>query len=235
MYKAMKCAQAQASTSLHAGWLDLQSNPYAWVCLRIWPDNLILSVAAGGDVVWSSFSAGIFYHMERLENKQYIVHVQSGPPKVSYLAPPTSQFFSFSCCLIRLHFSCALHYCHIEINTWNVSKKSSTQYMYNLDPQKCPIWLLLQPVYCVFLQPQQSGLVVHYIIVTYKLIEHLKSKQYIVHLESGPPKVSFLAPPTAQFLAPIVAALSRVAQLCITFIDTQNLRLCQLYKMHEES
>ena len=47
----------------------LVSNPYAWVCLRIWPDNLILSVAAGGDVVWSSFPAGIFYHMERLENK----------------------------------------------------------------------------------------------------------------------------------------------------------------------
>ena len=41
----------------------LLSNPYAWVCLRIWPDNLILSVAAGGDVVWSSLSVGLFYHM----------------------------------------------------------------------------------------------------------------------------------------------------------------------------
>ena len=31
--------------------------------LRIWPDNLILSLAAGGDVVWSSLSVGLFYHM----------------------------------------------------------------------------------------------------------------------------------------------------------------------------
>ena len=139
MYKAMKCAQAQASSSLHAGWLDLQSNPYAWVCLRIWPDNLILSVAAGGDVVWSSFSAGIFYHMERLENKQYIVHVQSGTPKVSYLAPPTASFSSFYLLPWQAAQLCiTLH--NVTSNDQTIigtSRKyvSSTQYIYSMAPQ----------------------------------------------------------------------------------------------------
>lgn len=53
----------------HSTELSLLIHMHGLVCLRIWVDNLILNVAAGGDVVWSSFSAGIFYHMERLENK----------------------------------------------------------------------------------------------------------------------------------------------------------------------
>ena len=146
MYKAMKCAQAQASTSLHAGWLDLQSNPYAWVCLRIWPDNLILSVAAGGDVVWSSFSAGIFYHMERLENKQYIVHVQPGTPKVSCLAPPTASFSNSTCSFVR-RLCCALHYCHIK----------RSNYYRNFSKISVIIWLLLQHVFLTLIQPCQTA------------------------------------------------------------------------------
>ena len=159
----------RTSTSLHAGWLDLQSNPYAWVCLRIWPDNLILSVAAGGDVVWSSFSAGIFYHMERLENKQYIVHVQPGTPKVSCLAPPTASFSNSTCSFVR-RLCCALHYCHIKRSNYyrNFSKISGTQYIYSMASQKCHY--LAPPIACFFDSHPAllDSLVGHYIIVKWK-------------------------------------------------------------------
>lgn len=72
-WKVHQCSHKLSGSGSRFGWkshrCEKRSNPYAWVCLRIWPDNLILSVAAGGDVVCSSFSVGIFYHMERLENK----------------------------------------------------------------------------------------------------------------------------------------------------------------------
>ena len=154
MYKAMKCAQAQAC--MLTGWLDLQSNPYAWVCLRIWPDNLILSVAAGGDVVWSSFSAGIFYHMERLENKQYIVHVQTGTPKVSYLAPPTAIFSCFYMQPWKASQLCITLLSHQTIRLLQELLEHK-QYIYSMAPQKCHyIWILLQHVFWTLYQPCQT-------------------------------------------------------------------------------
>ena len=58
--------------------------------LRIWPDNLILSLAAGGDVVWSSFSVGLLYHME---TKKELSSRRGGLPELSSI--PKKNHFLF--------------------------------------------------------------------------------------------------------------------------------------------